>query len=228
MAASAADLAARIAESGLDPEDCYRVRDLTLSKEDVRFYFTDGYIIFGKPVGDTPISAVFVTSVQGGDAEVLALPPTKSERQSLASFTGSPNLNEHFQVAALLFTDQTYRDLMAQIAENPSNKKSPEMGLALAPDWNPVIRNLIESFESRLVLDLLSGRRPNRHFSSPRCGARGWANSTSFTISARRSRSRSDKPFIARIVVFFDVWTNFESRSIRNKIATQGRSPNWP
>ena len=104
---AAADLAGRIAESGLDPEDCYRVRDLALSREDVRFYLTDGYLIFGKPVVDAPVAAVFVTSVQGGDAEVLALPPTKSERQSLASFTGSPNLNEHFQVAAFLFTDQT-------------------------------------------------------------------------------------------------------------------------
>src|SRR5438132_4640843 len=97
-----ADLARRITQAGLNPEDCYRVRDLAMSKEEIRLYFTDGYIIFGKPVGDSPLSAVFVTSAQGGDAEVLALPPNKSERLSLAGFTGSPNLNEHFQAALLL------------------------------------------------------------------------------------------------------------------------------
>src|SRR5204863_4509403 len=159
FAGQAAEAAARIKDAGLNPEDCYRVRDLTLSKEDIRFYFTDGYMIFGKPAGDAPISAVFVTTSQGGDAEVLTLPPTRSERQSLAGFTGSPNLNEHFQLAVLLFTDHTYRDLIAQLRDNPSNKKSPEMGLVLAPGWNDVVRNLANSFESRLALDLLSGRR---------------------------------------------------------------------
>jgi hypothetical protein len=163
-AGAAADLARNIAQAGLDPEECYRVRDLTLTKEDLRLYFTEGYMIFGKPVGDAPVSAVFVTSAQGGDGEILALPPNKSERQSLASYTASPNLNEHFKVAVLLFTDQTYRDLIGQIRDNPVNKKSPEMGLALAPEWTSVTRNLAASFESRLVLDLLSGPRASQAF----------------------------------------------------------------
>src|SRR6476620_3137209 len=81
-AGAAAELANRIGEAGLDSEQCIRVRDITLTREDVRLYFTDGHIIFGKPVGDTPISAVFVTSVQAGDAEALLLPPTRSERES--------------------------------------------------------------------------------------------------------------------------------------------------
>src|SRR5437879_2101391 len=161
-AGAAADLARQIAQAGLDSEQCYRIRDLTLAREDVRFYFTDGHILFGKPVGDTPLAAVFVTSVQGGDAETLVLPPTRSERESLSSFTGSPNLNEHFKIAVLLFTDETYRDLMGQIRDNPSNKQSPEMGLALAPEWTPVARNIAASFESRMVLDLLSGRPVRR------------------------------------------------------------------
>src|SRR5207247_11028868 len=102
--------------------------------------------LFGQPVDGAPRAAVFVTSVQGGDAEVLVLPPNKSERQSLASFTGSPNLNEHFKAAVLLFTDETYRDLMAQIRDSPSTKHTPEMGLSLAPEWTPIERNLTGSF----------------------------------------------------------------------------------
>ena len=42
FADTAADVAGRIKDAGLNADDCYRVRDLTLSKEDVRFYFTDG------------------------------------------------------------------------------------------------------------------------------------------------------------------------------------------
>src|SRR5262249_16306603 len=114
-AGPAADLARKIVQSGLDPEQCYRVRDLTLNKYDLRLYLTDGHLIFSKPVGDTPLSAVFITAAQGGDAEVILLPPNKSERQSLASFTGSPNLDEHLNVAVLIFTDSTYQDLISQI-----------------------------------------------------------------------------------------------------------------
>src|SRR5580700_2525941 len=85
-AGAVADLAHSIAQAGLDSQQCYRIRDLTLAKEDLRLYFTNGYLIFGEPAGDAPISAVFTGGVQGGDAEVLALPPNKSERQSLASY----------------------------------------------------------------------------------------------------------------------------------------------
>jgi hypothetical protein len=43
----AAELARLIRETSLDQQECYRVRDLRFAKEDVRFYLTDGYLIFG-------------------------------------------------------------------------------------------------------------------------------------------------------------------------------------
>ena len=217
LAGAAADVAARIDGAGLNPEECYRVRDLALSREDLRFYFTEGYLMFGKPAGEAPLAAVFIATVQGGDAEVLTLPPTRSERQSLAGFTGSPNLDEHFQAAVLLFTDQTYRDLMAQIRENPvSNKKSREMGLALAPDWNAVVRNLTASFENRLVLDLLSGPRQEQGLFF--AAIRGLKLGNFDVISDTRSRQQITVGQIAfrNNVSYFDVWTTFEARSIRN------------
>jgi Peptidase family M1 domain len=216
-AGAAADLAREIARAGLDPQECYRVRDLTLTKEDLRLYFTEGYIIFGKPIGDAPVSAVFVTTIQGGDAEILALPPNKSERQSLASYTASPNLNEHFKVAVLLFTDQTHRDLMAQIRENPANKKSPEMGLALAPEWTSVTRNLTASFESRLVLDLLSGPRASQAFCFVAIGGAQLGNFDAIYDSRARQQITIGKIGYHDNRTFFDVWTAFESRSVRNR-----------
>ena len=42
-AGAAADLARAIGEISLDPDECYRVRDVTIVKEDARFYLTDGY-----------------------------------------------------------------------------------------------------------------------------------------------------------------------------------------
>ena len=66
-----AEVARAIHESRLDPDECYRVRDLNFSKEDLRFYLTEGYLIFTKPVHGRRISAIFSADVEGGDAEVL-------------------------------------------------------------------------------------------------------------------------------------------------------------
>jgi hypothetical protein len=215
-AGAAADLAQKIAQAGLDPEDCYRVRDLTLNKEDVRLYFTEGHIIFGKPAGDAPVSAVFVAGVQGGDAEILTLPPNKGERQSLASYTDSPNLNEHFKVAVMLFTDESYRDLVVQIRENPFNKKSPEMGLTMAPEWSAVTRNLAASFESRLVLDLLSGPRISQGFFFAAIAGVQLGNFDVIYDPRSRQQITIGQVGYRDNRTFFDVWTAFESRSVRN------------
>ena len=44
----AADLR-KIRSLELDPERCYRVRDVFLEREDVKLYFTDAHLIFAKP-----------------------------------------------------------------------------------------------------------------------------------------------------------------------------------
>ncbi len=175
-------------------------------------------MIFGKPIGEAPVSAVFVTGVQGGDGEVLALPPDKSERQSLASYTASPNLDEHFKRAVLLFTGETYRDLMAQIRENPFSKKSPEMGLTMAPEWTSVTRNLAASFESRLVLDLLSGDRasPSQAFFFAAIGGGQLGNFDVIYDSRAPEQITIGQVGYRDNRIFFDVWTSFESRSVRN------------
>ena len=49
-ASGAADVSRAIRENSFDRDECYRVRDLTLVKEDIRIYLTDGYLIFSKPV----------------------------------------------------------------------------------------------------------------------------------------------------------------------------------
>ena len=83
------------------------MRDLSFRKEDIRIYFTDGYLIFSKPAAGHRVSAVFTTDVEGGDGEVILLPPTRGERQSLASVHESPNLDEHISAAMMVFTDGT-------------------------------------------------------------------------------------------------------------------------
>src|SRR5215467_8389304 len=130
-AGPAADMARAIRETGFDRDECYRVRDVSLVREDVRIYLTAGHIIFSKPVGGRRIAALFAADVEGGDGEVLLLPPDRAERRSLAAYTGSPNLDEHFRAAMFIFTGDDYDRIKKQLADNEFNKKTPEIGALL-------------------------------------------------------------------------------------------------
>src|ERR1044072_5263676 len=84
-----------IRERSFDRDECYRFRDIAFAKEDIRIYFTQGYLIFGKPVAGKPIAAVFSADVEGGDGEVILFPPDRAERRSLALLTDLPTPYEH-------------------------------------------------------------------------------------------------------------------------------------
>jgi hypothetical protein len=114
-APTAAELTRSLRDAGFDPGECYRVRDLTFQKEDIRVYFTDGYLIFTKPVAGERVAALFSADVEGGDAEVLLFPPDRGERMSMVRFTQSPNLNEHLLTALLIATDGSVDALRARI-----------------------------------------------------------------------------------------------------------------
>jgi hypothetical protein len=213
----AADLARAIGEISLDPGECYRVRDITIVREDARFYLTDGYLIFTKPTGAARVAALFTAEVEGGDAEVLLMPPSRSERRSLASYTGSPNMDEHFDSAAFVFSDDSYREITGQFAANPTNRKVPEMGMLLADKWNSTVRNIANSFETRLVLDLIehgSSPHPAGFFEATLHGRK--AGNFDVTYDPEGSEQmvvgqvahRDNRPYL-------DTWTSFEALSFR-------------
>ncbi len=154
-AGTAAALGAQLRELTLDPEACYRVRDLAVVREDANIQLTDGFLIFAKPVAGRRIAAVFSGNQAGDGAELLLRPPNRSERAALAAATGSPNLDEHFRSAVLIFTDGTGEELLKQILDS-APKPNPEMGAMLSGLTSTTVRNLCQSFQVRLVLDLLT------------------------------------------------------------------------
>src|SRR5262249_51499537 len=158
FAGTAADVARAMRENSFDRDECYRIRDLTLQREDVRIYLTEGHLIFSKPVAGRRIAAVFNADVEGGDGEMIFLPPDRAERRSLATYTGSPNFNEHFRSALFLFTGDEYDQLRAQLAAGSSNRRVPEIGAMLEEEWTPVLRNIGASYITRITFDLMDGR----------------------------------------------------------------------
>ena len=90
---SAASVISELHQLTVDPAQTYHVLDLQLSRGDIRIYLTAGTLAFAKSIAGKVVAAVFTAAnTEAGDAEVLVLPPTRSERASLAQFTKSPNL----------------------------------------------------------------------------------------------------------------------------------------
>jgi hypothetical protein len=213
---TAASTARAIQEAELDPEQCYRVRDLAFQKEDVKLYLNEGHLIFLKPVQTRRIAAVFVADVDGGDAELMIFPPHTSERMSLAQFTKSPNLDEHFIASVFLFTDDTGEQLLQQLKEA---KKDPAAGLVIKGQFDTVTRNIAQSYEMRLVYDLLSGEWEKNGFFFAAISGKTLGNFD--VLYDRRSR---EQVLVGQLIYrddrrFFDTWASFAARSVRNGAA---------
>jgi len=105
------------------------------------------------------LSALFTTDVEGGDGEVIVIPPTRSERQSLAAFTQSPNLDEHVRTILMILTDDSMAVLRTALEQQQDSvKKAASAGALLAERWDPVVANISGPMQMRLVADLLSAR----------------------------------------------------------------------
>jgi len=213
---TASELDRRIHTAGLDPDACYRVRELALIKEDIRLYFTEGFLILGNPVDGRRHTAVFFGEIEGGDGELLVMPPTRGERLSLATFAGAPNLSEHFRFALMVFSDDTGNTLLEEIRKQPRVRHSPGRGVLLADSWNSVTNNMTRSFATRLVYDRLAERPLSEGFFY---GAIRGLRHGNFDVlydpfsdeqvQVGQVRFHDDRPL-------FDVWTSFQSRAFRS------------
>jgi len=208
------DLAQQLRQSKLDVDECYRVRDLRFTRDEIKLYFTDGFLIFSKPVNGTRVSAVFTADVEGGDGEMLLMPPTIAERRSLSAFAKSPNLDEHFKQAVMVFSDDAAIELQEMVKAS-SARKNPEMGNLLSERWSPVVASFLASFEVRLVQDLLSPRRKSVGFFFSAFGGTALGNfdtvydpRASHQVSVGQVAYRDERRY-------FDIWTNFAGQSFR-------------
>lgn len=159
---SAASISSALQQLSLDPNDIYHVRDLRIARGDLDIYLTDGFLGFTTPVAGRSIAAIFTTAgAETGDAEVVVTPPSRGERASLAYFTKTPNLDEHFDGAVFLFTDDLRNEVLRHVAEN-DERKAPEQAEALAARWNPIARNIAGDVSVPLISSLLNADPASR------------------------------------------------------------------
>jgi len=215
LAGTGADLARALHENSFDQSECYRVRDINIVKEDLKIYLTDGHLIFSKPLAGHRIAAAFAADVETGDGEVILMPPNRAERASLANYTGSPNLDEHFRAALFLFTGPEYDAILSQLPKNSANRKVTDVAATLDEAWTPALRRLADGFQTRMALDLLGGAasRPGIFaglFVNARFGNFDiiFDPNSPEQIAAGRVTQRDGKSY-------FDTWTSFADHSAR-------------
>lgn len=196
----------------LDPDACYRVRDLSYERPDVRFFFSDGWLIFARPVAGHRIAALYRASESTDDAEVMLRPSNRSERASLAHSAGTPNLDEHFGMGFFLFAGGGEELLNA--VRNGGGKPSPERGLLFAADMNEVVQRLATGMEVRIAQDLLTnaGRQDQGLFYSAIAGKSLGLFNILYDPAAYEQVlvgkiNSGSKP------TSFDVWASFRSRA---------------
>lgn len=214
-AASAEDHLRAIRRVELDAQRCYRVRDVFLEREDVKLYFTDGHLIFGRKVHGRDIAAAFVASGPADIGEVLLIPPTPGERRSVARFLDETVLNEKFRTAVFFFTDDTADALMRAVARSPGSRADAAAGERLAPRWSGVVRNLLGGAALRVFADTYSDAPLEAGFF---VGAMRGNRLGRFEISIEpRLRKQVGAGRLVRggEREFYEVWTRFEGRNFR-------------
>ncbi len=222
-AQTAASLGNQLRETEIDPQTCYRIRDLQVRRDDLSIYLTDGYLALSKPVAGRRIFAVYHASEQGDHAEVLVRSPDRGERSSLASYTGSPILNEQVKEAVFITTDGADEELMSVVRESPLSKPAPDMGLLLGSRFNSVLRNIGASFQVRMVQDLLTGDRAAGFFYGAFSGA-ALGNFDALFDPAAREQLILGQVTSSPQGGGFNIWTSFETRAARRRAGPR-RSP---
>jgi hypothetical protein len=188
----------------IDPGQIYVLHGAQITRDRVKIYFNRGFIgFFGKVAGETT-GAFFV-----GDGEVLLMPPTSTEKGSLAHFTGSPVLEAGFSIAYLRFTDHTAQELMA--VARPPDPDDPEQPTGFASFWNPAVHKLHPDFSLRILEDLL-GERDRPYFvaqvQSASLGVFGVSVDERVPEAVGVGASR-----ITQGTRFADIWCSFPSRA---------------
>lgn len=216
LSETAAEQLHAIQNLGLDPQQCFRVRDVFLEREDVKLYFVDGYLIFAEPLKGRMSAALFVAHEPTDQGEVLLIPPNARERQSLVRFTSEPALHQRFRTAMMFFTDDSAAVLRASIEESAGSRLDTKAGADLARKWSYPVHNVLEGLSLRMLFDTFSNLPLKNGFFAAAIGG-GPAGRFDVVVDPRNN----DQVTMGQTVWrdgqrFYEVWSKFSGRRFRS------------
>ncbi len=210
---TAAGTSDALSQMSPDPKQTFRVRDVEFFRGDIKIYLTEGVLSFLTPIEGKTVGAVWTTEgVEAGDSEIIVLPPQRNERASLAAFTKTPNLDEHFASALFLFTDETAQELTAAIQQRPVHIAAdiaPQMTAAV----HTVLQQIGADMRSQLVAGLLDSHSPEQGIFYAFIGGRTLgAFDVLYTPSEFEQVTIGRGGRLTPGGSVFELWTSFRSR----------------
>ena len=141
---AAEDVYLKLQRVGLDKSRVYKVRDGAIDRAAIHISLDDGTIAFTADINGRITGAFFT-----GDGEILLTPPDRTERGSLAFFTGAAILEEKFSTAYFRFND----DVFDQVKTAFRTANDPD---AFISQWNTTAQNLAHEDGLRLLTTFLN------------------------------------------------------------------------
>jgi hypothetical protein len=188
-----------------DAKDVYQVREVSILLEDLHISISDGTMAFVHAIDGHITGAMFE-----GTGEVLLVPPNRAERTSLALFTGSAILEQPFRSAYFRFSDDKIASELraglrgrAEDAQDFVTRWQDSAVLLARGDALPILQAMTSSPEAAA------------RFLHLRIGGTTAGIVDIFFDSNSSEQIRVAQANAISNVSYFDTWTSFPMRSIR-------------
>jgi len=182
------------------------VKEVVLLRGPFTITFDRGHVIFLHPVDDLVTGLYF-----WGSGTIVGVPPSRTERQQLNLFTGAPVLNERFREVLIRFSDDTWKEMMAQLeatAEGLPSGGNPSSG---------ALQNVLKGsslMHYRLAADLMDGRK-TPVFAAKILGSK--VGTFDFTVDLRKAESVIlGQVHRASGRLNYDTWCSFAQDRLRS------------
>lgn len=214
QAGSALELYRHLLQPEFTAADVHHVRNIAIDREDLHVVLMDGALGLMRAVDGHVTGAFFE-----GDGEILLIPPDRAERTSLALFTHSGVLNTRFTSAYFRFFDDK---LVSELQAIVRPEENPGQYLA---KWKEVA-DALAAMDSLQLLQAMTGSADSTaRFLHLRLAGTSYGVFDVFFNSSVHEQISVSQPVVANNLAFYDVWTSFPMRSVReaaDSLLTQG------
>ncbi|HEX5434371.1 MAG TPA: M1 family aminopeptidase [Candidatus Angelobacter sp.] len=214
---SASALYNEILNPVLDPAQVHALREVSIDREDLHISLSDGTIALIRAVDGHITGALFQ-----GQGEVLVIPPDRAERTSLALFTKSAVLEQRFTTAYFRFVDDRLVDELRagfRPAENPAE---------FIARWAQPVRDLARADALSILQGLTNSGDSETRFLHVRVGGTALGIFDLYLNPNVQEQVSVAQASTNGGTVYYNVWTSFVMRSLRNSTeAGHSSRPNF-
>lgn len=202
-----------------DPADVYTIRSVSIDREDLHISLSDGTIALMRAVDGHVTGAVFE-----GVGEILLIAPTRTERTSLALFTGSAVLEQKFSTSYLRFADD---EVLRQLRSGFRQRATDE-AVEFIRRWETPARELARSDGLQLLQALSNSQESAARYLHLRLGGTELGIFDVYLDSNSQEQISVAQAAMRDKDIFYNVWASFPMRSVRGEgAASMGQRPRF-